>query len=66
LRRVTEKIIQGVTGSKEEEEELFLRSVLLTKAVAEQRSISVLNDVKQIEKIFLGSRTIMAKSSQMQ
>jgi len=36
------------------------------KAVAEQSSISMLNDVKKIEKIFLGSRTIMAKSSQIQ
>jgi hypothetical protein len=53
-------IIEGVTGSKEEGSKKILHSVLKTKIHAGQSFISMLHDVKEMEKITLRSRTVMA------
>ena len=62
----TDTIIQGVIGSKEEGSgNIFYVRSYKTKADAGQSSTSMSNVVKEIEKIFRRSRTIMARSVQI-
>jgi hypothetical protein len=62
----TEMIIQKFTGRKEEGSgNIFTFGLNRTKADAGQSSTSMLNVIKEIEKIFRRSRTKMANSSKI-
>ena len=61
LKRLSKELVIA----KKKDQETFLRSYK-TKVDAGQNSISMLDDVKEIQKIFWRSRTIMASISQIQ
>jgi len=62
----SEIFIQGIMVAKKKAQETFLRSTLQKKVAAGQSSISMLNDVREIEKVFRASRTKLAGWLQIQ
>ena len=61
LKRLSKELLVA----KKKAQDTFLRSILQTKSVAGRSSVSMLSDVKEIEKTFRKSRIIMGKSSQI-
>ena len=62
LKRLSKELLVA----KQKVQETLLRSVLQKKVEAGQSSVSMLNDVKEIEKIFRPSKIIMASSLQIE
>jgi hypothetical protein len=62
LRRLSKELL---VAKKADQETLYVRSYE-TKLCAGQVSVSMLNDVKEIEKVFWQSRTITSSSPQIQ
>ena len=64
-QRELKRLSKGLLVAKKKAQETFLSSVYKTKADAGQSSTSMSNVVKEIEKIFRRSRTIMERSLQI-